>query len=378
MSRCARLSLTACLLWLLACMAGGAWLLRQAGTQLQAELQMAEVTLEQLGELAGANPGSLNPALTGSLRHIRVQWLQPGERGDEPADGLFRQWITDQLLGSSLLLADSWRLDDGRELRIALDPSARVEEICATLRLWLLLATCSLGLALLTIRLASGHRRESRLQVERDELIRTLLKLQGHERKRLGQALHDDLGQYLSAIRAQSCLLRLSCVEPQQIAVVALQLEESCEQLQQGFRRLIRDLYPLQLEQLDIGPALQQLVADWEKVQNIRCRLQLGAGLPVLPLASKSQLYRLVQEALTNVARHARASEVRIRLQRRGRHLRLLVRDNGRGLCQPLHPGVGLRSMRERSRSLGADLRLSSRPGAGCLISLSIPLEATQ
>lgn len=374
----ARLSLVVCLLWSLVCMAGGAWLLQQAGSQLQAELQMAEVTLEQLGELAGANPELLSPTITDSLRHIRVQWLQPGEQGDELTDGFLRQWLTDQLLGSTRLLADSWRLDDGRELRIALDPSARVEEICATLRLWLLLATCSLGFALLTIRLASGHRRESRLQVERDELIRTLLKLQEHERKRLGQALHDDLGPCLSAIRAQSCLLRLGCTEPQQAAVVALQLEASCEQLQQGFRRLIRDLYPLQLEQLDIGSALQQLVADWEKVQRIRCQLQLGQALPALSLASKSQLYRLVQEALTNVARHARASEVRIRLQQRGRHLRLLLRDNGQGLCGPLHLGVGLHSMRERSRSLGAELRLSSRPGAGCLIRLSIPLEATQ
>ena len=84
-----------------------------------------------------------------------------------------------------------------------------------------------------------------------------------------------------------------------------------------------------------------------------------------------------MQEALTNVARHADASEVRIRLQRRGQGLRLLVRDNGQGTALPLRPGIGLRSMRERSRSLGGELRLHSRPQAGWALCLNIPLEVT-
>ncbi|MFV3094035.1 sensor histidine kinase, partial [Pseudomonas sp. GW6] len=68
---------------------------------------------------------------------------------------------------------------------------------------------------------------------------------------------------------------------------------------------------------------------------------------------------------------------VRIRLQRRGQGLRLLVRDNGQGTALPLRPGIGLRSMRERSRSLGGELRLHSRPQAGWALCLNIPLEAT-
>jgi two-component system sensor histidine kinase UhpB len=214
------------------------------------------------------------------------------------------------------------------------------------------------------------------VQADNAELTQALLELQERERARLGQTLHDDLGQYLSGIRAQACLLKVVADRPLQVQDTARLLDGNCERLQQGFRSLIRDLYPVVLERMELGVALQQLAVDWQQAHGIRCRLMLGAHLPSLPLASKAHLYRLVQEALTNVARHAEASEVRIRLQRRGQGLRLLVRDDGRGTTLPLRPGIGLRSMRERSRSLGAELRLYSRPQAGWAVCLKIPLEA--
>jgi two-component system sensor histidine kinase UhpB len=82
----------------------------------------------------------------------------------------------------------------------------------------------------------------------------------------------------------------------------------------------------------------------------------------------------LVQEALTNVAKHAQASEVRVRLHCQGRRLRLFIRDNGCGAQLPQRPGIGLRSIQERARSLGAVLHLSSRPQAGWALCLTLAL----
>ncbi|EJO94138.1 integral membrane sensor signal transduction histidine kinase [Ectopseudomonas mendocina DLHK] len=420
MTALGRINLGVSLLFALVTLLGLALLLRQASEDVRRELLAAEAVVEYLGEVARTRPASLRPELTDNLRHIRVSWLRPGEDiHAQPGTGLQR-WIARQLLDPSLLAADVWPLGDGRELRIALDPYDEIEEIQDSLLQLLLLSAFALALSLLTIRFAvrrglrvldellaglrqvgaghfdtrlpnhglaeaqrlAGHFNAmattlQQVQADNAELTQALLELQERERARLGQALHDDLGQYLSGIRAQACLLRVIADRPQQVQDTACLLDDNCERLQQSFRSLIRDLYPVVLERLELGPALQQLAADWQQAQGIRCRLQLGERLPELPLASKAHLYRLVQEALTNVARHADASEVRIRLQRRGQGLRLLVRDNGQGTALPLRPGIGLRSMRERSRSLGGELRLHSRPQAGWALCLNIPLEAT-
>ena len=111
--------------------------------------------------------------------------------------------------------------------------------------------------------------------------------------------------------------------------------------------------------------------------QGIECELRVGTQLPRLSVPDQAHLYRLLQEALTNVARHAQASQVRVRLQQHGGCLRLLVRDNGRGAQTPQRPGVGLYSMFERARSLGGELRIISQPGAGWALALSMPVEAS-
>ncbi|MFF6496359.1 sensor histidine kinase [Pseudomonas aeruginosa] len=116
-------------------------------------------------------------------------------------------------------------------------------------------------------------------------------------------------------------------------------------------------------------------MADWQEGQGIACELRLCGPLPPLDAAAGTHLYRLLQEALNNVARHAGASRVRIRLQRRGGFLYLSVRDDGRGCAADPAPGFGLDSMRQRARCLGAELSLRSRPGQGLALRLRMPLE---
>ena len=417
MSALRRINLLVTLFFVLVSAAGLALLLRQASYDVQREMQAAEAVVEYLHEAALRDPASLQQGLTDSLRHVRVQWLEVGQTALESEPGWLDRWLGQHLLRArqpALLL----QMADGRQVQIAVDPTDEIDEVWDSLLQLLVLSALALVLSLLTIRWAvrrglrvldellgglqrvtqgqldarlqthslpearqlAGHFNSmattlQQVQVDNAELTQALLALQERERTRLGQTLHDDLGQYLSGIRAQACLLRAVADQPEAVRSTAQCLEDNCQQLQEGFRALIRDLYPLVLERLELGEALQQLTQDWQTTQGVRCRLLLSEALPQLPLPSKAHMYRLVQEALTNVARHAQASEVRVRLQHQGGRLRLLVRDNGIGAQMPQRAGIGLRSISERARCLGGVLRLNSRPGAGWALCLSIPLE---
>lgn len=416
MSALWRINLLVALFFALVTVAALALLLRQASEDVRRELQAAQTLVEYLREAAQRDPGNLPARLTGNLRHVRVEWLEPRQPlAASPVSPLDR-WLGEHLWREQA--PEPLQLADGRQVRISVDPRDEIDEVWDSLLQLLLLCGLALLVSLLAIgwavrrglrvldellgglrqvaqgqlgvRLQPHNLPEARqlaghfnvmattlqqVQADNAELTQALLALQEHERTRLGQALHDDLGQYLSGIRAQACLLRAVTGQPEAVRNTARCLEDNCQGLQDGFRALIRDLYPLVLERLELGEALQQLVGDWQTAQGIRCRLLLSEALPSLPLPSKAHLYRLVQEALTNVARHARASEVRVRLQHQGSRLRLLVRDNGCGAQLPQRPGIGLRSIGERARSLGGALRLLSRPGAGWALCLSIPLE---
>lgn len=393
-------------------------LLHQAVADVKRELQSAESVVHYLRETAERDPASLQPRLTGSLRHVRVRWLAPGEVFPAQVDKGFQAWLGRRLLddGPAAQVVD---LRDGRRAWIAVDPRDEVEEIldslvqllgvCAMallLSLWVIRWAVRRGMRLLEdlqrallqvsagnlqVRLPAegvahkqflaGHFNRmvaalGEAQADNARLTQALLAVQEQERTRLAQTLHDDLGQYVAGIRARACLLRLVIDQPPALEQTVSQLEAHCEHLQQGFRALVQDLYPVILQHLPLDAAIGLLAEQWQQNQAIACRLSIDGPLPPLSAPHKTHLYRLLQEALTNVARHAGATQVRIRLQHRAGRLRLLVRDNGRGAAQPARPGVGLHSMAERARSLGGELRIISQPGAGWALALNIALEA--
>lgn len=175
---------------------------------------------------------------------------------------------------------------------------------------------------------------------------RWLLAVQERERRLLAQAMHDDIGQYLTGIRTQLLLLRCTAGDGQPALA---RLERYCQGLDDSFRALLRGLPPPALQRQSLDEALRACVADWQEGQGIACELRLGGPLPPLDAAAGTHLYRLLQEALNNVARHAGASRVRIRLQCRGGFLYLSVRDDGRGCAADPAPGFGLDSMRQRA-----------------------------
>nr|WP_314481176.1 HAMP domain-containing sensor histidine kinase [uncultured Pseudomonas sp.] len=395
-------------------------LLHQASTDVKRELRSAEAVMTYMAQAATQHSASLQPALTEHLRHLRVRWLESGDSDETvlaPKAGL-DGWLGAVLAGKH---ADSKRLlilDDGRRVLLTVDARDEVDEVWDSLQQLLGVCAVALALSLLSIRWAvnrglrslgallcalrqvsggqlavrlkqqggpearqlAGHFNQmatalEQAQADNRRLTRALLAVQEQERTQLAQALHDDLGQYVAGIRAQACLLHLCAGQPDQVRQTAQTLESNCEGLQVGFRALVRDLYPVALQHMPLAEAFNQLVSQWRASQAIECQLLVGAQLPTLSPARCTHLYRLLQEALTNVARHAQASQVRVRLQRGANGLRLLVRDDGRGAGQPQRHGVGLHSMAERARSLGAELRILTRPGAGWALTLTIPLE---
>ncbi|MFJ2450108.1 histidine kinase [Pseudomonas protegens] len=398
-------------------LACAALLLHQAVADVERELQSAEAVVEYLSDSAARNPAGLQPHLTQSLRHVRVHWLAPDEAARMPEEAGLDAWLGRQLFSERRHSARKLDLGDGRRVLIAVDARDEIDEVWDSLQQLLSLCGLALLLSLLTIRWAvrrgmglldellralqqvsggqlavrlreaglpearqlAGHFNRMTATLEQTradnaQLTQALLAVQERERTYLAQTLHDDLGQYLAGIRAQVCLLRMVADQPTVVEHTAQALELNCERLQQGFRALVQDLYPVVLQHLPLAEAFGLLVSQWQDSQGIDCQLRVGADLPALPSASKTHLYRLLQEALTNVARHAGASQVRVRLQRSARGLRLLVRDNGRGARQPQRPGVGLHSMAERARSLGGELHILSRPGAGWALALNMPL----
>lgn len=419
MSALWRINLWVCGFFALVTLACMGLLVHQAVEDVERELQSAEAVVEYLSETAERDPVSLQPRLTSSLRHVRVRWLEPGEAARLPVQEGLDAWLGRLLFAEARHSARLLDLQDGRRVQIAVDPRDEIDEVWDSVQQLLSLCGLALFLSLLTIRWAvrrgmslldellralqqvSAGQLKVRLRAEglpearqlathfncmtealelaradNTQLTQTLLAVQEQERTHLAQTLHDDLGQYLAGIRAQACLLRLVADQPVVVERTVRELEHNCEHLQQGFRALVHDLYPVVLQHLPLSEAFGLLVEQWQGRQGIDCQLRVSTQLPPLSGPDKTHLYRLLQEALTNIARHAGASQVRVRLQHHGGHLRLLIRDNGCGAQQPQRPGVGLYSMFERARSLGGELRIISHPGAGWALALNMPLEA--
>ena len=417
MSALWRINLLVTLFFTLVTLVCLAVLLRQASHDVQRELNAAAAVVGYLGEMAERDPESLRPGLTDSLRHVRVRWLEAELVGTAAADPVRSDWLGAWLYPAELSAPTVLQLPNGRRLHISVDPSDEVEEVRDSLVQLVVLFGLALLLCLLAIRWAlrpgmrvlaelfgalvriADGRLDTRLpphrfaearelaehfnhmaaaledaRLDNERLTQALLALQERERTRLAQALHDDLGQYLAGIRARACLLRVQADQPSAIRETAAHLEQHSLDLQNGFRALVRDLYPVMLDHLSLEDAIGQLAEQWQSTQGIACEVRLRGPIPDLSMDAKVHLYRMVQEALTNVARHARATRVCLDLRGDPLGLRLLIRDDGHG--QPAErPGVGLRSMVEHARCLGARLRVRHRAGKGWALYLKLPLQ---
>jgi signal transduction histidine kinase len=143
-------------------------------------------------------------------------------------------------------------------------------------------------------------------------------------------------------------------------------------------RRIAHELRPGVLDDLGLDAAIEWAGQDFEARTGIACRVSSGLGERRLPRELATAFFRIFQEALTNVARHARARGVGVRLEHRGGRLTLEVTDDGRGIAEEAIGGaksLGLLGMRERARRLGGDVVIAAARGRGTTVSLSVPYE---
>jgi PAS domain S-box-containing protein len=209
----------------------------------------------------------------------------------------------------------------------------------------------------------------------RDRLIEQVMTAQDEERRRIARELHDETGQSLTAL-----LVGLRTIEGSrtiaQAIELAQQLRETAARTLHDVGRLARGLHPRVLDDLGLAVAVIRYVQEFVRLHGIAddTRIEgLDEG-PLLPLVQNT-VYRVLQEALTNVARHAGARRVIVRLVRNEATVELRVQDDGIGFdLAGDRRGLGLRGMQERAALLGGSVEVESQPGAGTTITAHFPV----
>jgi two-component system sensor histidine kinase UhpB len=214
-----------------------------------------------------------------------------------------------------------------------------------------------------------------RLESERRESAHRALIAQESERRRIAHELHDEVGQTLTGVMLQ--VEGLAAVIPDELREQLDELRETARAGTDEVRRIARRLRPEALEDLGLQSALSALATRVAEQAHFDISRQLDPGLALSP-QQELVVYRVAQEALTNVARHAGADHVELRLDRDDGHAVLCVRDDGRGLrSTDLSSSHGIRGMRERAMLIGAQLAIAPSPLRGTEVKLTIPLDHT-
>jgi two-component system, NarL family, sensor histidine kinase UhpB len=216
-------------------------------------------------------------------------------------------------------------------------------------------------------------------------LAQQYIELQESERKALARELHDELGTYLNVIKLDAVGIRddrrdFAAAMRERAATIV----ENCNHIHRALATLLRELRPTGLDELGLAAALEHYVDTWRaRLPAVSLRLTIAGNFTALPESITVTLYRLVQEALTNVAKHAAASHVAIDLERREGDqaeddtIVLAVVDDGVGAATAAPTrGLGLIGMRERVGALQGKLAFTSSPGRGFELAAQIPVHA--
>ncbi|MCQ8104605.1 histidine kinase [Methylomonas sp. SURF-2] len=210
---------------------------------------------------------------------------------------------------------------------------------------------------------------------ENSDLTQHSLAIQEEERQHLSQELHDEFGQSLTAIK----VMAVTAARPNaDVGKITATIGDICDHLTLVLRSMMQQLHPLILTELGLKATLEEMVNHWsERNPDLKLSIDCGDEVDGLDKNITRQIFRVIQECLTNVIRHAGARRVRIDLHRPAGESRLCLKvsDDGRGCdLQNLNRGFGLRGIKERVKSLAGEVLLDSRPGAGMRITAWIPI----
>ncbi|MGH6739738.1 MAG: histidine kinase, partial [Bradyrhizobium sp.] len=226
---------------------------------------------------------------------------------------------------------------------------------------------------------------------ERNELTRRLIALQDDERLHLARELHDEFGQSLAAIRALAASIRQSAAQDcPELLTECDGIARTATDMTETLRGALFRLRPPDIDELGLAASLEGLIAGWNGRLRGQPRFEIGlsGSFARLPATVSTNLYRIVQEALTNAAKHAGATRVALRLQMHGtetvagdraaQEIELAIDDDGEPGNPAVKPGMGLLGMRERVAALGGRLSFEARRSEGSALRVVIPLGPVQ
>jgi signal transduction histidine kinase len=233
----------------------------------------------------------------------------------------------------------------------------------------------------LRTEIAERARAEEQLRASLDQLRALAARLQSvreEERTSIAREIHDELGQACTAIKMDLALISRKATKRQTRLLAKV---DSATQLVNGMiatlRRIASELRPRTLDDLGLAAALEGQAQEFEARTGVRCRITVPPESVVLDPERSTAIFRIFQESLTNVARHARATGVEARLEREVNQVVLQVRDNGAGFDMgevKSRKSLGLVGMHERALLLNGELKVESVPGTGTTLTLRIPL----
>jgi two-component system sensor histidine kinase UhpB len=229
----------------------------------------------------------------------------------------------------------------------------------------------------LTERTAAQARVSELLSHNRD-LTQRLLTAQEDERRLLARDLHDEVGQTCTALRIEAAYIaKAAPAQPEQVISAALRVDAAAQRMHRLARDMLTRLQPAHLDSLGLEGALRELCRSWQVQCGVDCAFVAKALPDALREGANISLYRIIQEALTNVARHADATQVQVSVVVQNNQLRLCIEDNGCGMPPEGVPtsGLGCMGLRERVASLHGTLAWQdARPGVRVLATLPLKL----
>jgi signal transduction histidine kinase len=206
-------------------------------------------------------------------------------------------------------------------------------------------------------------------------LSRHLVEIQENERLYIARELHDEAGQMLTSLMLDLRTLEIQADQPQVILKKVAEMEMSLNAVSENLHSVAMALRPASLDHLGLVPALRQHVESVGEKYGLKTSFRSGKFQERLPVSMETELYRIVQEALTNVVRHAHASRADVILTIRDKKLIVIIEDDGKGFNPQFAPDsghLGLFGVRERAEMIGGKLLIESAPGKGTTLIVEV------
>jgi signal transduction histidine kinase len=313
---------------------------------------------------------------------LPLEW-DPRTRSERAIEYIQRDVAPFRSQANKLLAHLRKEMEASLESNDALLQSSRRATLVRLLLILSLTVLLGLLLARFTIRYSKRLEAESeRRFAEVKQLSARLIEVQEEERKRLARELHDEIGQTLTALRIEISNAARAATVP----TVRARLEQAralAERTVQTVRDISLLLRPSLLDDLGLEPALQWQVQDFSRRTGIHCSFDQSGLDGALPDEYKTCIYRVIQEALNNIQKHANATDVRVVIYHTGTTLRVIVEDNGRGFQVDPHgkpvgrSGLGIVGMKERIELLNGSMQVDSEEGRGTTLLISLPAPAS-